>query len=126
MSRSLRAFFPFIFTINQRLHNCENSHLCRCTHHRVLWPHGKEAYSIAEKLGHPGCPGLKFLASPLETVILMACFSGGQRLELYIVLHIWRRYHHRGRFGELEENSLESCQTRRVQVLDHVNNRRSI
>ncbi len=63
---------------------------------------------------------MKFGASPLEAMILVASFPGGQGFELDIIFYIGRRYCDCTGPGELKKNPLKGCQAWRVQVLDYL------
>jgi hypothetical protein len=71
-------------------------------------------------------PCLKLSACPLEAVIGMSEGPCGEGRKAHVVLGIWRGQHHRSWPGELEHYPLEGRQSRRVEVLDHLNHRRSI
>ena len=74
-------------------------------------------------LRHPLRPVLKLLPRPLEPVIGVPELAGRQRLPHHVVFPVRRRQHDRLRPGELEQNSLQGRQPRRIEMLDDFNNR---
>src|SRR5690242_3602181 len=49
-----------------------------------------------------------------------------QRLKPDVVFHVWCRHHYRSRLRELEEHALQSGESRRVLMLDDLNQSRRV
>ncbi len=110
LSARLRKVRECLISLRLPLDTREDSHLGRRTQHRVFRSNRQKAHSVAEALSHASSPRLKFRTRPLEAVILMAEFPGRQRLELDVILYVWRCHDHSTRFSELKENPLEGCE----------------
>src|SRR5580698_1122023 len=99
----------------------EHPHLRRRSDFGILVAHRAKCNSVPMPLGHIACPGLELFPSPFEAMVLMPELAGGERFKAHVVLRIRRGDDDRVRLRVLEDNSLESRQARRIEVLDDLN-----
>src|SRR5262245_20531075 len=98
----------------------KDPHLRRRSDLRIDRSHRRESHRITEALGHSARPRLELRARPLEAMVAMPETTRRQRWPSHVVLRVRRRHDYRFRPRELERDALECRETRRIQMLDHL------